>query len=151
MRKLTKIEDVIVKKIIIVVVVMGILAASVLLIMSVIKSSENKKLNKEIVHKIEKIQQNEEATCQDFISELGNTTTEGLKAENKKTVLESRMSCYASERDFNKSIAAAEQLREVYRSESNTAEVERLDRAIEEMKIIQSREETGTGSANDEE
>lgn len=148
MKKLPKFRGIPGKKKIIIVIALGLTIIVIFLIVAQFSQNDDKKLNEEVVQKIDNLKQNENVTCQNVIDELGGAETDKLEIENRKTVLESQMSCFASERQFDQAIAAAEQLKELYSAESNSAEVERIDSAIKDMQATKQKEEAETNGSD---
>lgn len=141
MKKLPKFRGLPAKKKIIIVVALVLTIIVIFLVVTQFSQNDDKKLNEEVVQKIDNLRQDDNVTCQNVIDELGGAETDKLEIENRKTVLESQMSCFASERQFDRAIAAAEQLKELYSAESNTAEVERMDSAIKDMQATKQKDE----------
>lgn len=129
-----------------------LLAVSVMVVGTVLFSKQNKEQakDKEVAQKIEKMDQNEDLTCREVVDEVGSTPADELgNLEIKKELLERQMACLADQQQLDSALEAAEKLKEIYSSQSDSRNVRRIDNRIEDMKAVIEQDKAETEQSND--
>lgn len=97
-----------------------------------------KEQDQKVTQKLVDVTNNEKATCQDILYEVGNASAEDVSApEAKVTLLEKQMQCFEAESQFDKSIQSGEKLKQYYESSGDKTSAENVQLRIDSIKSVQ--------------
>lgn len=120
-----------------------IVAASLLAILLIPQSNQrnqHKDSTGVVKAKTKQLDQKQNTTCQQVVSELGNISSDSVREyKTKQNLLERQVDCFADQLQYDKAIPAAEKLKALYlsRGSSEAQNVTRIETVIKEMKLSQ--------------